>query len=70
MTVALEAAVSDLTSQTTTLIDIASSIIDDASDNVEAAVLASENAAQVPLAQMAVNLIDMQTLLVNLIAGN
>jgi hypothetical protein len=69
MTTALEDAVSDLTTQTTTLINVASSIFDDTSESIEAAVIVSENAAQVPLAQMATNLIDMQALLINLIAS-
>jgi hypothetical protein len=66
----VETAVDALTAQTTTLLDTVSTIKDDVATDIADAVAISTNAAQIPLAQMAVNVIDMQTLLVNLIVNN
>jgi hypothetical protein len=67
MTTALEAAVTTLTTETTALLDTCTALKTDVASDIAAAVVVSENAAQIPLAQVAVNLIDTQTLLVTLI---
>lgn len=64
----LETSVDDLTVQTTALLGTCTSLKNDVATDIATAVVASENAAQIPLAQVAVNLIDMQTLLVTLIS--
>ena len=60
----IEAAINDLTTQTTTLLDTCVSLREATVGLIAVGVEASQNAALVPLAQMATNLIDTQTLLI------
>ena len=64
----VETAIDALTSQTTELLDICTDLKDAATQQIVDAVTVSENAAQIPLVNMAANLIDTQTLVVQLIA--
>ena len=64
----LETSVDDLTVQTTALLGTCTTLKNDVAADIAAAVVISENAALIPLAQVAVNLIDMQTMLVTLIS--
>jgi hypothetical protein len=65
-----ESVMIDFTTQASALFEASSTIQDTVAADIAAAVLVSENAAQIPLAQVAINLIDTQTMLVNLIASN
>lgn len=64
----LEAAVDALTVQTAGLLEVCVALRSDTSQLIAAAVAVSENAAQIPLVQMATNLITTNTLLVTYIA--
>ena len=67
----IEAAIIDLTTQTTNLLDVCSGIKDSTTSLIANAVIVSENAAISPLLIVAKNLIDTQTLLVSIISkGN
>jgi hypothetical protein len=61
-------AVDALTLRTTELLDVSVALRSDTAARITAAVATSVNAAQIPLAAMARNLIDTQTLLVTYIA--
>lgn len=62
---ATEIAVNDLTVQTTALLAAVNFSKASLAADIAAAVLVSENASQIPLMTMAINLIDTQTLFVN-----
>jgi hypothetical protein len=63
----IETAIDDLTTQTTTLLEVCVSLKASTAQLIADAVITSENSAQIPLVSMAINLIDMQTLLVTYI---
>lgn len=64
----IEDAIIDLTTQTSSLLDTCTSLRNATSGIIAVAVATSVNAAQIPLATMAKNLIDTQALLVQYIA--
>lgn len=64
----VESAVVALTTQTTQLLDTCVSLRSSAAASIAAAVAVSTNASQIPLVDMARNLVDTQTLFVSLIA--
>lgn len=64
----IETSIDTLTLRTTELLDVSVSLRDSTTQMIASAVILSENAALVPLIQMATNLIDMQTLLVTYIS--
>jgi hypothetical protein len=64
----IETSIDALTTQTTELLDACVVLKAGTTQLIADAVVTSENAAQIPLVSMATNLIDMQTLLVTLIA--
>lgn len=64
----IETAINGLTTQTTQLLDVCVALKDSTTQLIVSAVATSVNAAQIPLVQMAVNLIDTQTLLITFIA--
>jgi hypothetical protein len=64
----VETSLDALTLQTTQLLDAVVVLKSETEQQIIDAVAVSENAAQIPLVSMAVNLIDMQTLVVQLIA--
>ena len=63
----VETALADLTQQTTDLLAVCTDLKDDTAQQIVDAVIISENAALIPLVSMASNLIDTQTLVVQLI---
>jgi hypothetical protein len=63
----VESALTTLTQETTALIETCTVLKDDVDDRITAAVIVSENAAQIPLVSMASQMIDTQTLVVQLI---
>lgn len=63
----IETSINMLTAQTTELLDACVVLKNNTSQLISDAVAVSENAAQIPLISMAVNLIDTQTLLVTYI---
>lgn len=60
----IETSIDALTLQTTNLLDTCVFLKDITAQNIASAVILSENAAIIPLIQMAKNIIDTQTLLV------
>jgi predicted secreted protein len=64
----IEAAINDLTIQTTSLLDTCVGLRGATIELIADAVAISQNEALIPLAQMATNLIDTQALLVMYIA--
>lgn len=64
----IETSIDTLTLRTTELLDVSVSLRDSTTQMIASAVILSENAALVPLIQMATNLIDMQSLLVTYIS--
>jgi len=60
--------VTNLTQQTTNLLNVFLTQRDNVGEQIKVAVSDSENAAQEPLVSMAVNLIDTQVLLVQLLS--
>jgi len=66
----VEIAVADLTLQTTNLLGTIATQRDTLAGDISAAVEASENATQIPLAIVATNLLNTQTLLVTLLNGS
>jgi hypothetical protein len=66
----VETAVDALTLQTTNLLDTMSSIKDDVADDIAQAVIVSENAAIIPMFTISTNLININTTLINFIAGS
>ena len=69
MTLAIQAAVDDLTAQTTDLISICTDLKNDVVVDITAAVLVSENATQIPLVTMATSIVSTQASFVNFING-
>ena len=69
MTLAIQAAVDDLTAQTTDLISICTDLKNDVVVDIAAAVLVSENATQIPLVTMATSIVSTQASFVNFING-
>ena len=65
----IESSIDALTVQTSGLLEVCVNLKSDAAKLISDAVVVSQNAAVVPLMTMAVNLIDMQTLLVKLISA-
>jgi hypothetical protein len=65
----LETAVDDLTVQTTTLLGTCTSLKDDTAALIATAVTVSENATQIPLAQVATTIINTQAALIEYING-
>jgi hypothetical protein len=65
----VETALADLTLQTTDLLAVCTDLKDATAQQIIDAVAVSENAAQIPLVTVATNLIDTQTLVVQLITG-
>lgn len=65
----VETEVAALTQQTSNLLGECLTLKSNTETQIATAVATSENAALIPLAIMATNLIDMQTLLVTLITG-
>jgi hypothetical protein len=63
----VETALDALTLQTTELLDVCTDLKDATEQQIIDAVAVSENAAQIPLVTVATNLIDTQTLVVQLI---
>jgi|TARA_R110000851_G_scaffold331060_1_gene504700 hypothetical protein len=63
----VETALDALTLQTTELLDVCTDLKDATAQQIVDAVAVSENAAQIPLVTVATNLIDTQTLVVQLI---
>lgn len=63
-----EVAINALTTQATALFDVCIALKNNTAATIAAAVVVSENAAQIPLVIVATNLIDTQTLLVAWIA--
>ncbi len=63
----VETALDALTLQTTELLDVCTDLKDATAQQIIDAVAVSENAAQIPLVTVATNLIDTQTLVVQLI---
>jgi hypothetical protein len=68
MTAVLEGAVNDLTTQTTNLIEVCSTIKNDVAADIASAVVASENAALIPLANSVTNSITIGTILINVLS--
>jgi hypothetical protein len=64
----LEDAVTNLFQQTTNLLDVCIRLRNDVGEQIEVAVVSSENEARQPLVDMATNMISSQTLMVQLIA--
>jgi hypothetical protein len=64
----IETEVANLAQQTTDLLDACLAQVTVVQTSIDDAVALSENAAQIPLVNMAANLIDTQTLVVQLIA--
>jgi len=62
-----EESIINLTTQTTNLLDTVGDISSTLDGRIETAVIASENAALIPLVTMATNLIDTQTIFINYI---
>lgn len=60
----VETSLDALTTQTSLLLDVCTSLKSSTVQTISNAVLASTNAAQIPLVTMAKNLIDTQTLIV------
>lgn len=64
----IETSIDGLATQTTELLSVCVALRDSTTLLINNAVATSENAAQIPLVQMAANLIDTQTLLITYIA--
>jgi hypothetical protein len=63
----IETSIDTLTTNTTELLDVCVSLRDSTTVLISNAVTSSQNAAQIPLVDMAVNLIDTQTLFITYI---
>jgi hypothetical protein len=63
----LEESVNELSTQTTDLLETCTTLKDNVENLISSAVTFSENAAIVPLMSMSTNIVEMQTLIVNLI---
>ena len=61
----IESSIDDLTAQTSGLLDVCVGLKNSAAQLIADAVVASQNAALIPIVSMASNLIDTQTILVN-----
>jgi hypothetical protein len=66
----VEASVITLTTQTTALLDTCVALKDDTAGLIASAVAVSENASQIPLVTVATNMINTQTLFINLLSGS
>jgi hypothetical protein len=64
----IEDSVTNLSQQTSNLLDVVLRLRDDVGEQINVAVVNSENAAVQPLVNMATNLISSQTLLIQLIS--
>lgn len=66
----IAASIDALTTQTTSLLDVCTSLKSATTLLITNAVATAQNAAQIPLVTVATNLVTMQALLVNLISGH
>ena len=63
----IEESINELTTETTSLLDVCSTIKDDVALSISNAVIESENETIVPLFQLTTNAVTTNTLLINLI---